>query len=314
MIALSRSELAEICGACEAEEEGPLHRLSSLSADEARYLAEIWFTISAPVRRRLLVRLVAIAERDFEMDFGAVYRVALEDTDADVRRSAVEGLWEDEDVRLVPSLVLCLADDSPSVRAAAATALGRFVLLGELEKIRPGPFGAAYDALIRCCRVEKEAEVWRRALESLAYVSNRDVNALIETGYAASEHRTRVSAVFSMGRSGHDRWSHHVRRELFSADPEMRYEGARACGELSLSAAVDDLVELTRDVDAEVREAAIQSLGQIGGTRARQVVERLSLSDDEATRIAAEGALDELEFAEGEILELVERLSRGVDV
>jgi hypothetical protein len=314
MVGLTESQLSGICGATGTLDDGSLYRLSGLSPDEARSLSNLWSTLAAAVRRRLVVGLVALAESDIEMDFGAVYRIALGDSDATVRRLALEGLWEDEDVRLVPPLVACLTEDeSPEVRSAAATALGRFVLLGELDKIRPGPFGVAYEALLRCCQVETEPDVWRRALKSLAYVSNDDVNSFIEAGYADAEPQNRACAVFSMGRSGHERWTGHVRRELFSADPEMRYEGARACGELTLSDAVDDLDELTRDVDGQVREAAIRSLGQIGGDRARRVVERLSLSEDEATRAAAESALDEIEFAGGELSEVIKRLAQGVE-
>jgi HEAT repeat protein len=302
--------LVEVCSSAELSDGASLHRLSGLSADDAVSLSQALPELSTSLRRRLLGRLVELAESDFEMDFGAVYRIALDDSDPDVRRTAIEGLWEDDDVRLIPHFVSRLLDDrSPDVRAAAATALGRFVLLGELEKIRPGPFGDAYRALLQCCRVEEVSDVWRRALESLSFVSNQDVDSLIEAAYAATEQRKRVSAIFAMGRSGHERWNRYVERELFSPDPEMRYEGARACGELALTDAVADLEELTDDVDAEVREAAIGSLGQIGGDRARQVIERLSLSDDEATRTAAESALDELEFASGELSRLLERLS-----
>lgn len=310
----SQSLLSEVCASTEVSGSASLHHLSSLTAEEVTSLVEVWPTLEAANRRDLLERLVELAERDFEMDFGAVYRIALSDADPDVRRMAVEGLWEDEDVRLVPGLVFCLKrDSSASVRAAAATALGRFVLLGELRKIRPGPFADAYHALLDCCRSDTQPEVRRRALESLAYVSNDEVHGMIEAAYAASDQRNRVCAVFAMGRSGHDRWTRHVQEELFSPDPAMRHEGARACGELLLSEAVGDLVELTEDVDAEVRDAAIWSLGQIGGRRARQAVERLAMSSDEPTRIAAESALDELEFAGGELSEVLQRLSSESD-
>jgi len=310
MTDLTQALLPHLRESSELPDGVSLHCLSGLTADDAVALSRVWPALSAHLRRQLLQRLVEMAESDFEMDFGAVYRIALDDRDPGVRKAAVEGLWEDEDVRLVPRFVSRLLDDrSPEVRAAAAAALGRFVLLGELDKIRPGPFGDAYRALLDCCYAEEVSDVWRRALESLAYVSNQDVDSLIEAAYAATEQGKRVSAIFAMGRSGHDRWNRCIERELFSPDPEMRYEGARACGELSLVDAVADLEELTDDVDAEVREAAIWSLGHIGGNRARQVIERLSLSDDEAIRTAAESALDQLEFASGEFSQLLDRLS-----
>ena len=289
----------------------PVYHLSALGPANADIVAGVWPRIAAGVRRQVVEYMVELAEADFEMDFSAVFRIALDDEDPEVRRAAVEGLWEDEDVRLVPHLAArLLEDEAAAVRAAAASSLGRFVLLGELNKIRPGPYAAAYDALLRCCGCEEDSEVWRRAIESLAYVNNAEVTALIERAYAASDERIRVSAIFAMGRSAHERWGDHIRQELFSPNPELRFEGARACGELSLGDAVLELEELVDDVDREVREAALWSLGQIGGDRAREVIERQCLSEDESTRRAADSALAELEFLSGELSQLLHRLAQ----
>ncbi|NLE99628.1 MAG: HEAT repeat domain-containing protein, partial [Anaerolineales bacterium] len=125
---------------------------------------------------------------------------------------------------------------------------------------------------------------------------------------AAPHEKTRVSAVFAMGRSASHRWDSQVRQELFSPNPEMRYEGARACGEIGIDEAVPELEELADDVDPEVQEAALWALGQIGGSRARQVLERYALSENEAAREAAEAALAEFEFLHGDLADLFDRL------
>jgi HEAT repeat protein len=78
----------------------------------------------------------------------------------------------------------------------------------------------------------------------------------------------------------------------------MRYEAARACGELQVRRAVPALIELISDSDREVRVAAVTALGQIGGKRARQVLERLCQDGDEVMQLVAEDALAELELAE----------------
>jgi len=288
----------------------PLHHLSNLMEEESQHVSAAWSTWPVALRRQLITRLVELAESDFEMDFGALFRLALDDEDAQVRCAAVEGLWEDEDVRLVPRFVTCLLEDEdPAVRAAAAVSLGRFVLLGELQKIRPRPFALAYSALLQSCRAtDQHPEVWRRALESLAYVNNEEVAELIEQAYAADDEKLRVSAVFAMGRSANRRWAVQVRQEMFSPNPEMRYESARACGEIVLKEAVPDLEELAADADPEVQEAALWALGQIGGERARRILQRYCADDDEATRAAAEAAMAEFEFLHGELSDLFGRL------
>jgi HEAT repeat protein len=183
--------------------------------------------------------------------------------------------------------------------------LGRFILLGELEKIRPKPYSLAYDSLLRACwAAGEDEEVQRRALESLAYVSNEAVTTLISEAYGALEEKRRISAIFAMGRSADDRWAHDVRQELASPNPELRYESARACGELALSDAVPELEGLADDSDPEVQEAALWALGQIGGKRAQQILERYCSAENEATRAAAEDALAELEFFHGELPDL----------
>jgi HEAT repeat protein len=144
-------------------------------------------------------------------------------------------------------------------------------------------------------------EVRRRALESIAYVSNENIPPIIQEAYAHTEELMRISAVFAMGRSADKRWAKVVVKELNNPSPEMRYEAARACGELRLHQAVRDLVELVEDVDAEVQQAALWSLGQIGGDLARKILRRYAHNDNEALRTSAHDALNVLEFFHGNL-------------
>ncbi|HID88782.1 MAG TPA: hypothetical protein EYH27_03640 [Anaerolineales bacterium] len=280
-----------------------LYDLSGLDQAEVKEVEAVWRDLPVRVRREVILTLVEVAESDFEADFGAVFRIALDDPDAMVREAAVEGLWEDEDVRLVPRFAAFLREDpAPNVRAAAAASLGRFLLLGELGKIRPLPHRQAYEALLEACRAVRETlEVRRRALEALAYSGEEEVADLISEAYQHPEEKMRISAVFAMGRSADERWAAHVLQELLNPNPEMRFEAARACGELGLEDAVATLIELVEDVDTEVQEAAIWALGQIGGDEARSTLKRCLRSENEALREAARDALRELEFLHGDL-------------
>ncbi|MGD2178239.1 MAG: HEAT repeat domain-containing protein [Anaerolineae bacterium] len=290
----------------EEPDQALLCYLSSLSAEQAERVGQVWPDLPTDLRLELTSRLVRMAEADFTLSFGAIFRIGMEDDNAEVRKLAIEGLWEDEDVRLVPLLAQCLGEDeSVSVRAAAAQSLGRFILLGELGKIRPKPRRMAYRALLQSLQAgDEHTEVRRRALESLAYVCNETVVASIREAYGSSSEKFRISAVFAMGRSADTRWDEEVQQQLFSTNPEMRYEAARACGELQLSEAVDMLEELTGDADAEVQQGAIWALGQVGGERAREILEHYCRVGDEALQSAAEAAIEEFEFLHGDLEDL----------
>jgi HEAT repeat protein len=287
-----------------------LYHFSNLESKEILRVQEVWICLPVALRRKMIVQLVELAEADFEVNFGQVFRFGLKDKDAQVRTAAIEGLWEDEDVGLISALTDCLRkDEGIAVRAAAATSLGRFILLGELEKIRPDPYARAYEALLATCQDQAEdMEVRRRALESLSYVNNETVKNLIRQAYAAPEEKVHISAVFAMGRSADVCWAKQVQQELFQPNPELRYEAARACGELQLREAVPELEELAEDADREVQEAALWALGQIGGEEARQILERYCMAKDVATRTAAEAAMDELEFLHGDLSEFLTKL------
>ncbi len=303
--------LEELSQSAQMPRQESLYLLSNLDADDTARVRAVWPELPVELRRRLTATLVEIAEADFEVNFGAVFRLGLDDEDADVRTTAIKGLWEDQDVRLVSPLATCLQDKAASVRAAAATSLGRFVLLGELGKIRPDPSTQAYEALLAVCQNAAEHfEVRRRTLESLSYAGTAEVVVLIREAYKAPEEKMRVSAVFAMGRSADSQWAPQVKQELFSPNPELRYEAARACGELQLSDTVSELEDLTEDVDPEVQEAALWALGQIGGDKAREILQRHCMAEREATRRAAEAALDELEFLQGDLLDFFDRLAR----
>jgi HEAT repeat protein len=285
------------------DEDRPVHsvdlgQLSDLARAEVAEFRVAWEQLSTERRRGLVASMVDQAETNIHMNFHAVLRACLTDPDGQVRRLAIEGLWEDERANLVQPLITILANDADAtVRAAAAISLGRFVLLGELEEIPGEPARAAEQALRETWFRHGEVnDVRRRALEGLAYTSNTGINELIQNAYYDEDALMRQSAVFSMGRSNHPRWARIVLEELGSTEPEMRFEAAQAAGEMGLKSAVQILIRRLEDVDIPVREAAVAALGKIGGPAAKRALEGLIGGSDEPLAHAAEDALEELNF------------------
>jgi HEAT repeat protein len=280
-----------------------LFALSNLHSGSLAQLAEMWPGLSVERRVDVISQLVEMAEADFEADFSQVFRFCLDDADPRVRTSAIEGLWEVEDVRLIRPLVRALTGDASAlVREAAAMSLSRFALRAELGQLQPRLANLIWESLWQAVNTaDEDIAVRRRALESLAYFDRPEVSAAIDRAYQDEDSSMRISAVFAMGRSSDDEWSTQVLDELESESPEMRYEAARACGELQLAGAVPRLSQMTADLDLEVKLAAIASLGRIGGPEARRVLDICVEMGDEAMIEAAREALDEMDYMEEEI-------------
>jgi hypothetical protein len=277
-----------------------LYFLSHMTGEEAERLRQLWPEIPLRRRRQIVSHLVDIAEASFEVDFNALFRFCLQDEDEQVRAQAIEGLWEDNDIVLIGPFVRILRDDpSPVARAAAATALGRFVLMGELGQIEAAPAGLVEQVLLQTIHTpEEEVEVRRRAVESIAYSGELGVRDIIETAYYDDNLEMRCSAIFAMGRSADPFWRDLVISELDNPNPGIRFESAQACGKLEARAAIPRLAQLLEEeTDREVLEAAIEALGQIGGAEARRLLEACFETDDEVLHDAASAALEELEFS-----------------
>ena len=275
-----------------------LTQMSDLSRSEVGQFCAAWDALLPERRLDLVAAMVEQAEANIHLNFHAILRSCLADEDARVRKMAVEGLWEDERVSLVQPLIALLANDTAfEVRVAAATSLGRFVLLGVLGEIGQGPADSAEEALRAAWyRPGEPIEVRRRALESLAYTSMAGLHDLIGSAYYHEDELMRQSAVFAMGRSADPRWSRVVLAELGSPEPPMRFEAAVAAGEMALRSAVPALIRRLDDVDGNVREAAALALGKIGGPAARRALQGLVGGEDERLAETAEEALDELTF------------------
>jgi HEAT repeat protein len=280
-----------------------LKPLSGLGREEYTDFWPAWAAITPRRRAEIARSMVELAEDDIELDFRQALTWLLEDEDAEVRASAVEGLWEDNSEALLRRLLKLLrGDPAPGVRAAVALSLSRFAYQAELDELDSGDAEALRSGLLGLILDQRQPlEVRRRALESAGYFASVDeIQRQIELAYASDEQLLRESALMAMGRSVLPRWLPTIARELESPSPALRYEAARAAGEMAEEARqlLPKLSPLLNDGDSEVVLATIWALGQIGGDAAKRVLQQVRKSEDETRRQAAADALEELSLGE----------------
>lgn len=282
--------------------------LSDLKPAELAQVKPVWVGLDPVYRRRLMVDLMESSEINLELDYRAIGQFGLKDLDAGVRKAAIDLLWEDDSLELMDTLIrMAKSDSSVEVRAAAASALGRFILAGELEDLPESETIRAQNAVIQLYDNEAEdIDVRRRALEAISNSSHEMVKNAIKAAYRSDDRRMQISAIFAMGRTCDDVWQDQVLDELTSDDAEKRFEATRAAGELSLIEAVPKLARLAVDDDREIQEMAIWALGEIGGKESERVLSELldiaEENEDDALAELVDDALANVSFVNGNFL------------
>ena len=277
-----------------------LAELSNLVHEELESFKRVFSSFPENTRLNIMKKMVELAEDNVELNFNSIFKNTMNDPDPEIRCLSIEGLWENEETSLItPYLKLLSGDSSDNVRAAAATALGRYVMLAEQGKLRVSQLDKIKDTLLVTIKdISIAEEVRRRALEAISPLSIPEVQAEISAAYRSQNQRLKVSALFAMGRNCDLSWLPILLAELANTDPEIRFEAASALGEIGDELAVTPLIKIGGDPDSEVRMAVIQSLGKIGGTKAKEYLQNLISSRDTAIRDIARQSLDELKSIE----------------
>jgi len=277
-----------------------LYRFSDLEDQDLIDFQQAWPQVSTRRRQAILEDIDELGETNYTLSFEEICRFTAGDSDPRVRELSVRALAEYESLQLVPLYLNLLAnDEDPAVRAASAHALGMYVYLGEIEELPENTLNEIVDRLLVIYRSTDTSLVRRRALEALGYSSRSEILALIESAFGTGKRDWMLSAVFAMGRTANQRWGKTILELLESDDSELRYEAARAAGELELKPALTPLMNLLDDSDSDTRMAAVWSLSQIGGEGVQDALEQLyDETEDEDETDFIDLALENLMFTE----------------
>lgn len=272
-----------------------LYRLSDLSLQEARDFEEHWPKLGVACRRQLIRQLMVEVEAKVELNFDRVFKACLKDPDESVRAKAIEGLWECHDPSLIVTLLTLLHEDpAQSVRVASAKALGVFVLLAELGKLRPHYEAQLREALLREIENNRQPlDVRQQVVESIAYFSHAEVSEIIKKAYRSTEPQMQIGAIRAMGRNLDSKWLGVLLLELSNSEVEWRLAATIACGELGDEKAVPHLIKRLEDEDSQVQLTAIQALGQLGNKDVIKALNNMLNHPRPTLRKAAREALQE---------------------
>jgi HEAT repeat protein len=293
------SDLADLADTTKRLSSTQLTSLSDLEPEDAAELASAWDEIETNRRFNIVTELAELAQDNVELNFDAVYKVALGDEEAAVRGAALRGLFEYEGRDLIPVLADVLRQDPDAgVRRESAVALGRYALAAELEQLPQSDGAAVREVLIESAEdLEEDERVRARAIEALGAMSGEETENLIESVYDEDSLWLKVGAVDAMGRSCNPSWLPLVMREMESRAPEMRHAAAYAAGEIGEEEAVQQLKRMAvEEPDKDVQLVAVRAIGEIGGDQAKVALKAILYEGDDSLQEAVEEAMSEIAF------------------
>jgi len=280
-----------------------LHFFSDISDNNLQQIKQIWSDIRQERKINLLSDLETLTEADTLVSFDHFGYFALQDNDPQIKSHAIRLLQECKDINLIePFLDLLTTHENADVNAAAARALGKFVLLGELEEIPKKYSSVIKVTLLEEYRKPREDRIRQRILESLGYLSDDEVKGIISNALKNDNKDWQLSAIFAISRSANEKWGNEVLEKIIDIDPDISLEAIKAAGELEIASAKEELIDILKfsSPDEEIYLQSIWALSKIGGNDIQDLFEEMleSREMEEETEML-ELAIDNLTFTNG---------------
>jgi beta-lactamase regulating signal transducer with metallopeptidase domain len=191
--------------------------------------------------------------------------MGLKDSDAEVRQQAAFALSQLRDARATDPLIGALKDSDGEVRQQAAFALS------QLRDPRAVP---ALTAALK----DQNDEVREQALFALSQI--RDPSAVPALTVALSDPKANVrqQAAFALSQIGDEKAVPGLIAALKDKDAEVRQQAAFALSQIGDESAIEPLTALLKDPEAEVRQQAIFALSRLAGGERHHRTPRAALA------------------------------------
>jgi len=277
-----------------------LQIFSDIIPEDMDKVKDVWPKASQQRKITLLQELESLMRVDTLINCDEFAFFALEDGDPLVKTQAINLLWENADLHLASRYIELMDQDLTSqLTAAAASGLGKFVLLGELDEIPDKPAGKILAKLLDKFITSNNQLVKQSILESVGYVNNAQVQGFIKDALDEMDKDWRLSALFAIGRSANKKWAGVVIENIDDSDPDFQLEAIKAAGELEITDAKETIIQIVQNTspEDEIHLQSIWSLSMIGGNDVQNFFTQLINTSDSIKEIdMLELAMDNLEL------------------
>ncbi len=199
----------------------------------------------------------------------------LGEQDVGVRQAVISALNSIGHPQMPHRMVNLLTDEDPIVRESAVKIAGYF------------GYSECIDLIFERCGDEAE-NVRYAAIQCLPYLDDRRVLPIIADTLKKDTPKVRGAAAYALGMIDDREAFKYLKDALKDNDPWVRYFAVKAAGESAYPEALELLLDMVDNDRAEqVRIAAIESIGKIGGEKAVSILSKFLWNENfDVARVA----------------------------
>lgn len=280
-----------------------LIHISHIKREHLEFFFKNWYKISKPRKIDLLKKFILLSEENLDLDYSPIFIKLLKDNDHQVKQLALEGLWEYEDREIIDPVISLLNQNYPNeVRVSAVALLGIFITNALDNKVIKRDAEKIVANLKLIFKSDENLNIRKKVLESLSPYEDEEINSFIYEAYESNDIEFKKSGIFSMGETYKEKWLPQILYELQSPHPSIRFEAVNAYSKLCNSNKISEIAKLIKDDDNEVRLAAINAIGIIGGPSSKSFLRKISKDSDSVSTEAAKEILKNIESEENNSL------------
>ena len=277
-----------------------LRFFSDISRKDLSVIEKKWADIPEENKISLLSELNVLMQKDSLILCDDLGKFAIKDPNPVVRVKAIDLLSECGEASLAETLISMHQNDANlDVQIASVKALGRFLLLGELDEISNDLFSRILESLLEQYQTGISDTLDQEILISIGYANKEIVSEKIRNAFKRDDPGWKYAAITAMGRSEDPNWEPEIFSSLKNDDSKILTAAVKSAGELNLSRAFPILMELleSEEGDAELDHELIFALAKVGGAEARSLIEvELENAETEEEIEDIQAALDIIDF------------------
>ena len=224
--------------------------------------------------------------RDFEdnnkgYDFESLILLFTDHKNNEIRLFCTKYMEKSSDFSLIRKLRKIINNEAEKeIRFHAINIFGNWIKEISTKKNRMNEIGRLMNFGIDFIKNSDDKSEQNNMMKSVSHLSNEEIDKIIMEKFSSKELEDKLSAIISMGNNGNIKWVPLIEELLDHDNYQIRSESCISLSLIGNEENIDQIKELLEDEELDTQKAAVNAISNIGGSYAKEILEKLKFSSE----------------------------------